>query len=114
MKRFLLIAAILSFSTVADARGHHYGLNCGRFLSGLLHVSYTPLAKEWARKFPHTTAHAGAVVVSSRRGRDSAGHQGGHVAVIRQINGQCRAMVQDNRGTYERNICKNLIAYVSP
>jgi hypothetical protein len=82
----------------------HFGIHDGRFR----------LARNWARLLPHTTAQIGAVVVQSRSGRDSAGHPGGHVSRILSLQGSCRAIVADSRGTYSRDICHNLIAYVRP
>jgi hypothetical protein len=78
-----------------------------------IHDQSFRLAKHWAT-LPHTTPHPGAVVVQSRPGRDSAGHQGGHVSRIIAMRGSCRALVADSRGTYERDICSRLIAYVDP
>ena len=65
------------------------------------------LAQNWAREFPRTSARPGAVVVWSRGGNR------GHVAKIVALNGsRCRATVHDNRGTYQRDICRGVIAYV--
>lgn len=122
MKVKLIMAATAAFlivsTSLADARHRHhggYGLNCGRYMSQLLGVESTPLARDYARKFTHVAAGPGAVVVQSRRGMDSSGrHRGGHVSRIVSMISNCRAVVEDNRGTYERNICKNLIAYVQP
>jgi hypothetical protein len=71
------------------------------------------LALNWLDK-PHTSPHAGAVVVSYRPGHNSAGRRGGHVALIRQVIDHCTAIVSDDRGTYKRNICKNFAAFVKP
>jgi hypothetical protein len=30
------------------------------------------------------------------------------------VTGPCTAIVQDNRGRYERDVCRNLVAYVLP
>ena len=80
----------------------HYGIRDPQFR----------LAKNWARLLPHTTAHAGAVVVQYRNGRDSAGNPGAHVSRIIAMRGNCHALVADEKGQYERDICKRLIAYV--
>jgi hypothetical protein len=66
------------------------------------------LAQNWARKFPRTSARPGAVVVWTRGGNK------GHVAKIVSMQGPCRAVVHDNRGTYSRDICRRVIAYVRP
>lgn len=119
----IIAAAMLVTVSTADARPkhHHYhhrhgGLICG--VTQMAHFGITnpryALAKAWL-DFKRTFAHAGAVVVSWRPGRDSAGHQGGHVARIeRMIDDKCRAMVTDEKGTYERNICKRQLAIVEP
>ena len=66
------------------------------------------LAQNWARRFPRTAARPGAVVVWSRGGKK------GHVAKIVSMQGRCRAVVHDNAGTYSRDICRRVIAYVQP
>ena len=66
------------------------------------------LAQNWARRFPRTAARPGAVVVWSRGGSK------GHVAKIVSMQGRCRAVVHDNAGTYSRDICRRVIAYVQP
>jgi hypothetical protein len=71
------------------------------------------LALHWAT-LPHTTPHAGAVVVQTRRGRALGGGPGGHVSRIVEVLGECRAIVADARGQYSRDICRNTIAIVQP
>ena len=66
------------------------------------------LAQHWARRFPRTSARPGAVVVWTRGGSK------GHVAKIVSMRSRCRAVVHDNIGTYERDICRRVIAYVQP
>lgn len=66
------------------------------------------LAQNWARKFPRTSAREGAVVVWNR------GRGKGHVAKIVSMQGSCRAVVHDNAGTYTRDICRGVMAYVQP
>jgi hypothetical protein len=63
------------------------------------------LAQNWLR-FPRTAARPGTVVVWTRGGRK------GHVAQIVRVTGACRAVVHDNRGTYERDICRRVLGYV--
>lgn len=104
------IAVLMTVSTASAAfvcgavQMRHYGIHDNNFR----------LAKNWARLLPHTTAHEGAVVVQARKGRDSAGNPGGHVSRIVAMRGNCRAIVADEKGQYERDICKALIAYVDP
>ena len=66
------------------------------------------LAQNWARRFPRTSARSGAVVVWTRGGNK------GHVAKIISMQSRCRAVVHDNIGTYSRDICRRVIAYVQP
>ena len=66
------------------------------------------LAQNWARKLPRTSARHGAVVVWTPGGNK------GHVAQIVSMQGHCRAVVHDNAGTYSRDICRRVIAYVQP
>lgn len=104
------IAVLTTVSTASAAlicgavQMRHFGIHDNNFR----------LAKNWARLLPHTTAHEGAVVVQYRKGRDSAGNPGGHVSRIERITGSCTAIVADEKGHYERDICKRLIAYVDP
>lgn len=90
------------------------GFTCGIFMSRHTGAPYTPLALDWARKFSHVSAREGAVVVQRRKGRALGGGPGGHVSQIERMTGQCRAIVRDNRGIYERDICRGLVAYVMP
>lgn len=100
----------------ARKRRSRSSFSCGREMSAIVGVESTPLARDWAVKFPRTSAREGAVVVQSRRGMDSSGkRRGGHVSLIVRMVSSCRAIVRDNRGQpYERDICKNIIAYVDP
>lgn len=94
--------------------------NCGRFMCSVFGIQCVTkqhnlqLALEWPKVFRHTSAHAGAVVVQTRPGRALGGGRGGHVSKIIAMKSPCRATVRDNRGTYERNICQRLVAYVQP
>lgn len=107
-----IIAALLLVVTAFPVYAKY---DCGRVQRSHFGLdSRFNLAKNWARLLPHTSAHIGAVVVQARRGRDSAGNPGGHVSRIVSMNGQCSATVSDEKGTYERDICKGLIAYVDP
>ena len=113
MKRSILTIGLLVALTLPVEAASY---NCGRYLKGV--YGYVDraldLSLNWARRFPHTSARPGAVVVQRRKGRALGGGPGGHVAKILEIKQPCRAVVQDNRGRYERDICKNLVAYVQP
>jgi hypothetical protein len=92
----------------------------GRFTCGVTMMRITgqrdprlALARSWL-KFPRTSAGPGAIVVQSRPGRALGGGPGGHVSKILELRGSCRALVRDNRGTYERDICRRLLGYVRP
>jgi len=92
----------------------HGGFNCGRTQASFFGLGPAfNLALHWAT-FPHTSAHPGAVVVQRRAGRALGGGPGGHVSRIVQVIGQCRAIVADDRGTHQHDICRNLVAYVQP
>lgn len=82
---------------------------CGWFLGRLLGHTRRSLwlAQNWAREFPRSHAAPGKVVVWRTRGIH------GHVAQILAMKGSCRATVRDNMGTYDRDICRGVIAYVS-
>jgi hypothetical protein len=112
MRRAFLGLAAIACLAGSPAQAHHFV--CG--LVQRLHYNLPPkynLALAWAG-LPHTYAHAGAVVVQRRPGRALGGGPGGHVSRIVALRGQCRALVADERGTYERDICSRLVAYVSP
>lgn len=108
------VAAMLVLTTAVEAAS----FGCGRYQRGLFGLNgpqhrHLNLARGWLA-FPRTSAQAGAVVVQGRRGRALGGGPGGHVARIERVTGSCTAIVRDNRGTYERDICRNLLAYVAP
>lgn len=111
-----LVLTLCAFSSTAEARPHRVGLICGAVQMahyGITNARYR-LAKAWT-DFQHVSAQVGAVVVSWRNGKDSAGNQGGHVARIVELTSDpCQAIVADPRGQYKRNICKNQIAIVMP
>lgn len=103
----LILTAIFSVQT--EARG----FRCGATQRAYFGVG-SNLALDWAKDFPHVSAQPGAVVVQTRKGRALGGGQGGHVSRIVQLTGSCRAIVADDRGQYERDICSHLVAYVMP
>ena len=111
----ILCAALLVLTLCSPADAASY--TCGRYLKTLFPslpkgINYN-LALEW-RRLPRTEARPGAVVVQRRKGRALGGGPGGHVSKILEVRGSCRALVRDNRGVYERNICHALVAYVQP
>lgn len=126
MTRSLLITtAILLSINGAEARPRKHvdanGNPVGRFICGLTQRKHFGLTDKrlntalyWAKAFPHVSAQPGAVVVQRRTGRALGGGPGGHVSRIESVVGQCRAIVTDERGTYERDVCRNLVAYVMP
>ena len=109
MKKLMLIGLLVVLSTPALAR-----FDCGRVQAhhfGLGRAFY--LALHWAT-LPHTNAHVGAVVVQRRHGHALGGGPGGHVSRIVSVTGTCSAVVTDEKGTYQRDICKRLVAIVEP
>ncbi len=118
--RTALIATAITIALTASAEArhrHHHGggLICG--LTQMLHFHIKDnnfrLALHWAT-FPHTSPAPEMVVVQRRNGHDSAGHPGGHVSRIVEVKSSCRAVVADDKGRYERDICKRLVAIVNP
>ena len=117
MAAVVAVSATLVLSNQAEAR--HRG-NCDgihRCVCGSTQANHFGLprifkghnlwqAVEWVRAFPHTTAHAGAVMY--QRG----GGPTGHVSRIVSYSGGCRATVADERGQYERNICSRGAQFV--
>ena len=102
--------ALILTATTAEARFicgatqmAHYGITDTKYR----------LARNWA-DMPHVSAQPGAVVVQTRRGRALGGGPGGHVSRIVQPISECRAIVADEKGQYERDICKNRVALVVP
>lgn len=110
MKSVIAIVVLLLFTSVGEAAS----FNCGHYLRQFygLGPSYG-LALNWAG-LRRTVASPNAVVVQRRKGRALGGGPGGHVSRIVSLQGKCRAIVHDNAGTYSRDICKNLVAYVRP
>ena len=110
------LSAVAIFCALALMIGTASAANftCGLFqrLHFCLPTKYN-LALAWD-DLPHTTPGPGAVVVQRRRGRALGGGPGGHVSRIERVISECQAIVTDNRGTYKRDICKNLVAYVRP
>lgn len=110
MKYILAAILLATTATVANAR-----FDCGRVQAAYfgLPTSKFALALNWAT-LPRTTPHPGAVVVQRRAGKAIGGSAGGHVSRIESVIDHCRAIVTDEKGTYERNICKALVAVVDP
>ena len=121
MRRVLFAATIMLMllPMSAQARQHHYRHH-GGYICGVTQARYFHLdEKKYAlalnyASLPHTNAHPGAIVVQRRAGRELGGGPGGHVSRIVQNVSQCVAIVTDEKGTYQRDICKNLVAYVQP
>lgn len=110
MKKLSLTLIALTAS-VASAEARY---DCGRVQRahfGLPERYNVALA--WA-DLPRTSAQPGAVVVQTRPGRALGGGPGGHVSRIVEMRGSCRALVADDKGRYERDICSRLVAYVMP
>ena len=112
MLRTIAALALILAASPASARFDCGRTQCAHF--GIHHCGPLALALEWAHRFPHTSAHPGAVVVQRRKGRALGGGPGGHVSRIVSLRGECRAIVADDRGHYERDICSRLVAYVEP
>lgn len=113
----LALTTVLFVAFCSQAQARPRGFTCGVYMAslfpGVASKIYAPLARNWAQ-LPRTSVQPGAVVVSSRKGRALGGGPGGHVVKVVQPLDNCTAVVQDNRGTYKRNICKNRIAVVDP
>jgi hypothetical protein len=108
LKAIAVIAALLTTTAIADAKRHHRGGSCDgihRCICGSTQASHFGLpriynghnlwqAREWARAFPHTSFHVGAVGVKPHH-------------VLRVVGGSdCRsAVVIDERGERPRNVC---------
>lgn len=110
MKKLLIASLLLcSVATNADA-----SFDCGRVQRAFfgLPPKYN-LALNWAT-LPHTSPGPGVVVVQRRKGKALGGGPGGHVSRIESVVDTCHAVVTDEKGTYTRDICKNLVAYVNP
>ena len=65
-------------------------------------------AIEWVAANPRTTAHAGVVMYQH------GGGPSGHVSRLDSEPSGCRAMVVDDAGRYERNICSRGAIFVDP
>lgn len=113
--RSIRVGLVLSTIAVSVPTQASAAYDCGRYMRSLFGIADKTFnrALHWAT-LPHTSLRSGVVVVSRRAGRDSAGGPGGHVAKVEQVLDRCTAIVRDNRGRYKRNICKNLVAFVSP
>ncbi len=105
-----LILAALSVTSV-EARGFRCGATQMAHY-GITNPKYR-MALAW-NDMQHVSAQPGAVVVQTRSGRALGGGPGGHVSRIVEMKGHCRAVVADDRGQYERDICSRLVAYVMP
>lgn len=115
-RRIAVITGLTLALTVSSADAASF--NCGKWMCrhvGVANCGSLALALEWARKFQRVAHPApGLILVQRRKGRALGGGPGGHVSKIVSVTGNCRAIVRDNRGQYERDICKNRVALVSP
>jgi hypothetical protein len=123
--RKLTATLIAAFVTVAvanpvQARHHHSGSCDGihRCRCGSTQARHFGLPRifkghnlwraiEWTRAFPHTVAHAGVVMYQH------GGGPSGHVSRLVSDPVGCTAMVADDAGQYERNICTRGAQFVS-
>lgn len=112
MQRAILACLLSLYFTQAEARSYTCGLVMRQLTGGKYGREFN-IARTWL-KLPRTFARPGAVVVSWREGKALGGSPGGHVVLIRQLLDDCRAIVSDNRGTYQRNICKRQLGIVQP
>lgn len=119
MTRIVTVTGLVLALTIIDARAASF--TCGVTMCRLVGFSQAdckkrglPLALNWSKLPRVSQPIPGAVVVQRRKGRALGGGAGGHVSRVVSVTGPCRAIVQDNRGRYERNVCRNLVAYVSP
>jgi hypothetical protein len=89
--------------------------SCGWYMRAQFGGKYGPefnRAYAWA-SLPRTTLQPGALVVSARKGKGCGGPCG-HVVKVVEVIDKCRAIVNDNKGTYERNTCRARVAVVMP
>ncbi len=89
--------------------------SCGWYMRAQFGGRYGPefnRARAWA-SLPRASLTPGAVVVSARKGRGCGGACG-HVVKVVSVIDQCRAVVQDNSGTYTRDTCRARVAVVRP
>lgn len=110
---------LLAFTTTGDARrrGNCDGIHrctCGstqtrHFGLPRMYKGYNLWqAREWPRAFPRTSPAPGVVIY--QRG----GGPTGHVSRIVSLLDKCRAVVADERGKYERDICSRGAIFVDP
>ena len=121
MRTFIAcLVALIVFSGTAEARNRRGSCDgIHRCRCGSTQANYFGLprvykgfnlwrAVEWKRAFPRTTAHAGAVMYQH------GGGPSGHVSRIVEVTGKCRAIVADDAGRYERNLCIRGAIFVDP
>lgn len=112
--RVLVLAVVVFGLLGATAEAAYLGpkprASCGWYMRGVFGGKYGPefnLAQTWFNRLPRTTAAPGRLVIWTRGGIY------GHVARIVQMIAPCQAIVNDNRGTYRRNICgPRVLGYV--
>lgn len=121
MKQFiaamsLVLATVLAFAS-AEARGPCdgvHGCTCGvtaarkHGLPDVFNGINLKQAIGWKRAFPQTSPAPGMVVYQH------GGGPTGHVATIESVVDRCTAVVSDEKGRYERDICERGAVVVDP
>jgi hypothetical protein len=122
VRKTISIAALALALSATNVQAASY--DCGRAMCRLFGISKAEcekrgltLALRWPHEFQRVSAPApGVVVAQYRKGKNSAGGPGGHVAkIVSLTDNPCRAVVIDNRRKpYLRDICSRRVALVSP
>lgn len=124
IKSLTTTLALIAMISVADARPRHARVSHGacdgihRCVCGSTQTRHFGLprivrghnlwqAAAWPKAFARTSARPG--VVMYQRG----GGPTGHVSRIVELRGACRALVADERGQYEQNICSRGAIFVA-
>lgn len=113
----ILLIALLLPTLDAEARGRCDGIH--RCRCGSTQTAYYNLprnyngynlwqAVDWVKAFPHTTARSGVV------GYQRTGGRTGHVFRVASVISDCKVMATDEKGTYERDICRHRTTFVDP
>lgn len=113
----LVLATALAFASAVEARGRCdgvHGCTCGvtAARNAGVAVNYNGYnlkqAVQWTRAFPRTSAAPGTVLYQRTGGPT------GHVAVVTAVLDQCTVTVKDERGQYDRDICRRHTTFVDP
>jgi hypothetical protein len=121
IKTLTIAFAMILTIPAAEARHRHHGscdgihrCRCGSTQAAhfgfprIYHTHNLWRAIEWVHAFPRTTAHAGVVMYQH------GGGPSGHVSRLVSDPVGCTAMVADDAGRYERNICSRGAMFVDP